>query len=76
MHNHAYDTPALAPAPAESEYRKSSYSGENAQCVEVALGADGGRWVRDSKNRNQPPHHFTATEWDAFLRGVKDGEFD
>lgn len=62
--------------PAESEFRKSSYSGENAQCVEVALAADGGRWVRDSKNRHQPPHYFTGAEWDGFLRGVKDGEFD
>lgn len=76
MHKDAHDLPALAASPAESEYRKSSYSGENAQCVEVALGAAGGRWVRDSKNRSQPPHYFTATEWDAFLRGVKDGEFD
>ena len=59
-----------------AEFRKSSYSGQNAQCVEVAPAADGGRWLRDSKNPAQPPHYFTAHEWDAFIRGVKGGEFD
>ena len=59
-----------------AEFRKSSYSGQNAQCVEVAIAADGGRWLRDSKNRNQPPYYFTVDEWNAFIRGVKDGEFD
>ncbi len=57
-------------------FRKSSYSGENGQCVEVGQAADGGRWLRDSKNPSSPPYYFTAGEWDAFIRGVKDGEFD
>ncbi|GAA2798477.1 DUF397 domain-containing protein [Saccharopolyspora taberi] len=57
-------------------FRKSSYSGENGQCVEVGLAADGGRWLRDSKDRSRPPHYFTAGEWMAFIAGVKAGEFD
>lgn len=65
-----------APTPTELEFRKSSSSGHHGQCVEVAIADDGGRWVRDSKNRTQPPHYFTAIEWNAFLRGVKAGEFD
>lgn len=58
-------------------WRKSSYSGgEGGSCVEVAETPDGRRYVRDTKDRGLPPLYFTATEWDAFIRGVKDGEFD
>lgn len=57
-------------------WRKSSYSGHEGSCVEVAKDAGGGRWVRDSKDRSRPAHYFTEAEWTAFLRGVKDGEFD
>lgn len=65
-----------AQAPELLDYHKSSHSGQNGQCVEVAKTADGGRWLRDSKNPSQPAHYFTAAEWTAFIRGVKDGEFD
>lgn len=57
-------------------WRKSTYSGSEGSCVEVAEAADGGRWLRDTKDRTRPAHYFTAAEWDAFLRGAKDGEFD
>ncbi|WP_028925613.1 DUF397 domain-containing protein [Pseudonocardia acaciae] len=58
-----------------SEYRKSSYSRANGQCVEIAVAAGGGRWVRDSKHRERPPLEVTARGWAAFVRGVKNGEF-
>jgi len=32
--------------------------------------------VRDSKNPDGPALIFTAAEWDAFVGGAKDGEFD
>lgn len=58
-------------------WRKSSFSGgEGGSCVEVAETSDGGRYVRDTKNRSLPALYFTAAEWDAFIRGVRDGEFD
>ena len=57
-------------------FRKSSYSDHQGQCVEVGLADDGGRWLRDSKDRSKPAHYFTAGEWTAFIAGVKDGEFD
>lgn len=61
----------------EMRWRKSSFSsGNNGNCVEVADSPDGGRYVRDTKDRTRAPHHFTAAEWDAFVRGVKAGEFD
>ena len=45
-------------------------------CVEVAA-LDGDRVaVRDSKDLSKPPHVFTLDEWDAFVTGVKAGEFD
>jgi uncharacterized protein DUF397 len=32
--------------------------------------------VRDSKDRYEGELTFSAGEWDAFVRGVKAGEFD
>jgi hypothetical protein len=56
------------------EFRKSTFSAAGA-CVEVGLVGDGGRLVRDSKNRGGAVLRFTETEWDAFLKGVHAGEF-
>ncbi|MEN3535037.1 DUF397 domain-containing protein [Microbispora sp. NPDC004025] len=55
---------------------KSSRSANNCACVEVAVLADGHVGVRDSKNQDGPALVFTPAEWDAFIGGVKDGEFD
>jgi hypothetical protein len=29
-----------------------------------------------SRTGRGPAHYFTAAEWDAFIKGVKGGEFD
>ena len=55
-------------------WRKSTRSGTNG-CVEVALDTTEVA-VRDSKDRDGPVLSFTAHEWDAFLAGVRNGEFD
>ncbi|WP_327414136.1 DUF397 domain-containing protein [Streptomyces sp. NBC_01233] len=55
-----------------SAYRKSSYSGQQGDCVGVAEAADGGRAVRDSKDTARPGIHCTALAWGSFIRGVKD----
>jgi hypothetical protein len=56
---------------------KSSYSGSNGgNCVEVAELSHGHRGVRDSKNPTGPALIFTPGEWNAFISGVKSGEFD
>jgi hypothetical protein len=44
-------------------------------CVEVAF-VDEAIAVRDSKNPDGPALIFTFAEWDAFVGGAKDGEFD
>jgi hypothetical protein len=54
-------------------WRKSSFCSDSA-CVEVAFGADVVA-VRDGKNPEQGSLRFTPSEWEAFVRGVKAGEF-
>ncbi|WP_017623844.1 DUF397 domain-containing protein [Nocardiopsis chromatogenes] len=49
-------------------WHKSSYSGTNANCVEVAEGAC--TLVRDTQNRERGYLAFPADEWGAFLRAV------
>ena len=58
-------------------WRKSTRSGpaEGTNCVEAQYVNDTIR-VRDSKDKTGPVLSFTRAEWDAFLGGAKDGEFD
>ena len=58
-----------------AEWIKSSQSGGNDSCVEVAFVGEAIA-VRDSKNPTGPTLIYTRDEWDAFLAGVRDGEFD
>ncbi|GJF06157.1 hypothetical protein PSD17_51050 [Pseudonocardia sp. D17] len=55
-------------------YLRSSFCNGNG-CVEVAA-TDDGICVRDAKNTSNPAHVFSVAEWDAFVAGVKAGEFD
>jgi hypothetical protein len=59
-----------------ADWKKSPRSTANGNCVEVAELAGGHVGVRDSKNQDGPVLIFTPSEWDAFVGGVKDGEFD
>jgi Domain of unknown function (DUF397) len=55
----------------------SSFSGGNGNsCIEVAFVAGGGVAVRDTKDRTLAPHRYSAADWEAFLAGVRAGEFD
>jgi Domain of unknown function (DUF397) len=55
-------------------WRKATRSGYNG-CVEVGV-VDGQIAVRDSKDRQGPVLMFTPHEWEAFLGGARDGEFE
>jgi hypothetical protein len=57
-------------------FRKASGSQNIDECVEVAPLDNGGRAVRDSKDRAGAVLYFTAGEWTAFLAGARQGEFD
>ncbi|PRY40515.1 DUF397 domain-containing protein [Umezawaea tangerina] len=53
-----------------AQWRKSSYSGSGAQCVEVADSATTTA-VRDSKNPDGPVVTFPRTTWVRFARGFR-----
>jgi hypothetical protein len=55
---------------------KSSLSGYNGNCVQVAGLNDDTIVVRDSKHPRGAVLNFTPAEWDAFIGGVRNGEFD
>jgi hypothetical protein len=57
-----------------SVWRKSSYSLEN-NCLETKRSGPNLRMIRNSKTPSVSLH-FTDAEWDAFVKGVKAGEFD
>ncbi|WP_427921141.1 DUF397 domain-containing protein [Streptomyces sp. cg40] len=57
------------------EWVKSSYSGNNGNCIEVAVLPGGGRALRDSKDPSGPVLTFTNAEFTAFIDGARDGEF-
>jgi hypothetical protein len=60
----------------ELRWRTSSFT-DNGTCVEVADLPDGARLVRDTKlGEASPVLRYTAAEWQAFIAGVKVGEFD
>jgi Domain of unknown function (DUF397) len=55
---------------------KSSLSFSNGNCVEVASLPHGEIGVRNSRDPQRAVLRFTPDEWDAFLGGVRNGEFD
>ena len=55
-------------------WRRSSFC-ITGDCVEVMAGEDLVR-VRDSKDAWSAVLTFTASEWGAFVQGVRNGEFD
>jgi len=59
-----------------SRWQNSSLSAYNGTCVEVAGLTDDTIRVRDSKHPRGAVLNFTPAEWDAFIGGVHNGEFD
>ena len=55
---------------------KSSLSFSNGNCVEVASLPDGEIGVRNSRDAEGAVLRFTSDEWQAFIGGARNGEFD
>jgi hypothetical protein len=53
----------------EREWRTSSYTGTNGNCVEAASAA--GVMIRDTKDRDGVKLRFTARTWQKFIASVK-----
>ena len=48
----------------------------NVACVAVAISPNQEVAVRNSSDPQKTTLVFTRDEWDAFIKGVKDGDFD
>ncbi len=60
----------------DSTWVKSSLSFAQGNCVEVSNQPGGTIGVRNSRDSRGPVLRFTSDEWQAFLGGVRNGEFD
>ncbi|MCX4816942.1 MULTISPECIES: DUF397 domain-containing protein [unclassified Streptomyces] len=59
-----------------AQWRKSHHSNPEGNCVELAALSDGHVAVRNSRHPEGPALVYTSAEISAFVRGVKDGDFD
>jgi uncharacterized protein DUF397 len=66
---------AATPRPAEVWF-KSGRSAPESHCVEVRYLSEGGVEVRNSKRPEGGTLTFTDEEFDAWVGGAKDGDFD
>ena len=55
---------------------KSPLSFANGNCVEIASLPDGQIGVRNSRDAEGAVLRFTSDEWQAFIGGAHNGEFD
>jgi hypothetical protein len=62
-------------ASADDVWHKSTASQPDGDCLEVAIGVDAVR-IRHSKDRSGAILSFTYAEWQAFLEGARNGEFN
>ena len=60
----------------DRDFKKSSWSKNNPKtCVAVAIKPDGVA-IRNSNDKTKNTVFFTNDEWSAFVKGVKNNEFE
>ncbi len=59
-----------------ADWRKSHRSNPSGNCVEMARLPGGVIAIRNSRHPDGPALLYTPTEIDAFIRGIKEGDFD
>ncbi|WP_405359530.1 DUF397 domain-containing protein [Kitasatospora sp. NBC_00085] len=57
-----------------AQWRKSTYSNGQGDCIEVVDGIPGAVPVRDSKDPHGPALTFTADAWRAFITAIHTGD--
>ncbi|MER8183025.1 DUF397 domain-containing protein [Kitasatospora sp. NPDC094015] len=62
-------------SPSNLAWRKSSHSGGNGACVEIAVPSSVSIAVRDSKDPEGPQLHFPNAVWSAFATAAGSGAF-
>ncbi|MER5783689.1 DUF397 domain-containing protein [Streptomyces mobaraensis] len=65
----------MAPELIHARWRKSTYSGDSGDCVEVAGSDLDVVPVRDSKNVHGPYLHVSTRAWRTFISSVRAEEF-
>ncbi|WP_067509350.1 DUF397 domain-containing protein [Actinoplanes sp. TFC3] len=60
----------------DATWRKSGRSNPSGNCVECATLPDGSVAFRNSRDPEGPALIYTPAEIEAFLGGVRDGDFD
>ena len=76
-HPRVYDPNTAGTLFRDEKWVKSFASEPNGgNCVEVNIAPGGLVGVRDTKLTHSPVFVFDAGEWEAFLAGVKAGQFD
>ncbi len=77
MRNNVYKTGPDGRKVSHDGFKTSSYTWmwPKPQCVAVKIENDA-VYVRDTKDVAGTTLKFTPGEWDAFIKGVKAGEFD
>lgn len=64
-------------SPSFTQWRKSTRSSPNGNCVEVGFTPDATQTgIRDTKDRSYGTLAVSADTWSAFLNNVKSGELD
>ncbi|MFC5750674.1 DUF397 domain-containing protein [Actinomadura rugatobispora] len=63
-------------SPTAGAWRKSTYTGDTGDCVEVAHHGGGGIAVRDSKDPAGPKLLLTGNAWRSLNQRIKNGRYD